>query len=416
MIRTTCLDGGLRVVTESMPHVGSVTAGFWVGTGSRDESPQLAGASHFLEHLLFKGTPTRSAADIAEAVDAVGGDMNAFTTKEYTAFYVRVLQESLDLGLDILCDVMRDPAFRQDEVESERQVILEEILMHADEPADLVHDRLVEQAFPTHPLGRDVLGEQDTIASMSIADIDGFFRHHYRPANMVLALAGAVDHDQVVDTFGRRFEQQPGGGAPPRSTPQDPPHVVSVTNRPTEQAHVVVGFTTPGRHDPDRFVLSVLDHVIGGGLSSRMFQEVRERRGLAYSVFSYRTSFDDAGLLAVYAGTAPSKAREVLDLMVLELDRLLTDGISERELAVAKGHIRGETTLALEDSSARMSRIARSLLLHGEVMAVEDVLARVDAVTVADLARVAGEVLTAQPLLTVVGPFRQDTFEPLRVA
>ena len=413
MIRSTRLYNGIRVVTESMPQVSSVAAGFWVGTGSRDESARLAGASHFLEHLLFKGTPTRTAAEIAESVDAVGGDMNAFTTKEYTAFYVRLLAESLDLGLDILSDVMWDPAFRPDEVEAERQVIMEEILMHSDEPSDLVHDRLLEGLFPDHPLGRDVLGDEESIAAMHVDEIRSFHRHHYRPGNIVVAAAGQLVHDEVVDGVARRFRGDQGGEAPRRVAPGGPALPVVMTNRPTEQAHVVLGVPTFGRHDDDRFSLAVLDHVLGGGLSSRLFQEIRERRGLAYSVYSYRTSFDDAGVLAFYAGTAPGRAHEVLDRMVGELRKLTSEGVTEREVAVAKGHIRGETALSLEDSAARMSRVARSELLHGEVIDVDDVLAHVEAVTADDVDRVAARVLAAEPVLAVVGPFEAEEFPPV---
>jgi predicted Zn-dependent peptidase len=384
-----------------------------VGTGSRDESRRLAGASHFLEHLLFKGTPTRTAAEIAESVDAVGGDMNAFTTKEYTAFYVRVLGESLDLGLDILSDVMWDPAFRPDEVEAERQVIMEEILMHSDEPSDLVHDRLLEGLFPGHPLGRDVLGDEESISAMQVDDIRSFHQLHYRPGNIVVAVAGTLDHDYVVDGISRRFCGTPGGAAPARGAPAAPTSPVVVTNRPTEQAHVVLGVPTFGRHDEDRFSLAVLDHVLGGGLSSRLFQEIRERRGLAYSVYSYRTTFADAGLLAVYAGTAPDRVHEVLERMVRELEKVTSEGVTEREVAVAKGHIRGETALSLEDSGARMSRVARSELLHGEVMEVDDVLSRIEAVTAEDVNRVAARVLDAEPVLAVVGPFEPEAFAPL---
>ncbi|HET6810482.1 MAG TPA: pitrilysin family protein [Acidimicrobiales bacterium] len=415
MIRSTRLDNGIRVVTESMPHVSSVAAGFWVGTGSRDESARLAGASHFLEHLLFKGTPTRTAAEIAESVDAVGGDMNAFTTKEYTAFYVRLLAESLDLGLDILSDVMWDPAFRPDEVEAERQVIMEEILMHSDEPSELVHDRLLEGLFPDHPLGRDVLGDEESIAAMQVDDIRSFHQHHYRPGNIVVAAAGQIVHDDVVEGVARRFCGDRGGEAPRRVAPGGTALPVVTTNRPTEQAHVVLGVPTFGRHDEDRFSLAVLDHVLGGGLSSRLFQEIRERRGLAYSVYSYRTSFDDAGVLAFYAGTAPGRAHEVLERMVGELRRFSSEGVTEREVAVAKGHIRGETALSLEDSAARMSRVARSELLHGEVIDVDDVLARIEAVTADDVDRVAARVLGVEPVLAVVGPFEADDFGPVDV-
>ena len=404
MIRTTTLDNGMAVVTERMPDVRSVTAGFWVGTGSRDESPELFGASHFLEHLLFKGTPTRSARSISEDIDAVGGDMNAFTTKEYTAFYVRLLAESLDLGLDILSDILWNPAFRPDEVETERQVILEEILMRDDEPGDLVHELFAEALFPQHPLGLEVLGDEDSITAMSRDDIEGFFGAHYRPANIVFAAAGLLDHDEVAEGIAARFAGPAGGVRPARTAPVSSPEPRVVSTRATEQAHLVVGCGAFDRHHPDRYALAALNHVLGGGLSSRLFQTIREERGLAYSVYSYRVAFDDAGALGVYAGTAPSRAGEVLRLLCEELDSLAADGVDERELAVAKGHLKGEMALSLEDSAARMSRVGRSLLVHGEVLEVDELAGRIDDVTLDDVARVAADVLSRPRVIAAVGP------------
>jgi predicted Zn-dependent peptidase len=404
MIRTTTLDNGMQIVTERMPDVRSVTAGFWVGTGSRDESPELFGASHFLEHLLFKGTATRSARSISEDVDAVGGDMNAFTTKEYTAFYVRLLAESVDLGLDILSDILWQPAFRPDEVETERQVILEEILMRDDEPADLVHELFAEALFPDHPLGLEVLGDEDSIKAMTRDDIRSFFAEHYRPGNIVFAAAGLLDHDELVDGIERRFDGPSGGERPVRQAPARPPEAAAICTRPTEQTHLVVGCTGLDRHHPDRYALAALNHVLGGGLSSRLFQTIREERGLAYAVYSYRVAFDDVGALAVYAGSAPSRARQVLDLIQEELDRLRDAGIEPRELEVAKGHLKGEMALSLEDSAARMSRIGRSLLVHGGVLEVDDLAERIDAVTAEDVARVAADVLGRPRIVAAVGP------------
>ena len=408
LIRTTTLDNGIAVVTERMPDVRSVTAGFWVGTGSRDESPELFGASHFLEHLLFKGTPTRSARSISEDVDAVGGDMNAFTTKEYTAFYVRLLAESLDLGLDILSDILWNPAFRPDEVETERQVILEEILMRDDEPSDLVHELFAEALYPSHPLGLEVLGDEDSIKGMSRDDIRGFFAEHYRPGNIVFAAAGLLDHDDVCEGISRRFAGPSGGAPPVRVAPSVPPVPSVVCRRSTEQAHIVIGCTAFDRHSTDRYALAALNHVLGGGLSSRLFQTIREERGLAYSVYSYRVAFDDAGALAVYAGCTPARVGEVRRLISEELDRLAADGIAERELDVAKGHLKGEMALSLEDSAARMSRVGRSLLVHGEILEVDSLAARIDDVTLDDVARVAADVLSRPRVVAAVGPLDES--------
>ncbi len=409
-VETISLDCGITVVAERMPDVRSVAVGFWVGTGSRDEDDAVAGASHFLEHLLFKGTDTRSARQIAEAVDEVGGDINAFTTKEYTAFYVRLLSDALETGLDILCDIMWQPAFRPDEVEAERQVILEEILMRADEPADLVHEILAEALYPGHPLGREVLGEEATIVAMPRDDIAAFHAHHYRPGNVILAAAGDLDPDQVAAGIERRFTGAVGGANPARVTPERPVRSLAVVTKPTEQAHLVLGVTALDRDDEDRYGLAIVNHVLGGGMSSRLFQEIREERGLAYSVYSYRSSYQGTGALAIYAGTAPSRAKEVLGLIHAEIDRLLDTGVTDRELAMARSHLRGSLALSLEDSGARMSRLGRSQLVHGRVPALAEMDERLDAVTVADVDRVIHRVLSRPRVLAAVGPFGDEDF------
>jgi predicted Zn-dependent peptidase len=400
----------MQVVTDAMPDAHSVTIGFWVDAGSRDETPVEAGASHFLEHLLFKGTETRSAHSIAEDIEAVGGDMNAFTTKEYTAFYTRLIDEDLDLGLDILSDIMWAPAFRPEEIEAERQVILEEINMHEDEPSDLVHELLHEALYPGHPLGREVLGERSTITAMTRDQIDGYFTARYKPPSIVVAASGNLDHDGVVAGIERRFTGR-NGSAPARERPAlAPVRPLIVHHRTTEQAHLVVGMRSLDRHDDDRFTLSVLNQVLGGGMSSRLFQEIREKRGLVYSVFSYRAAYLESGALAIYAGTAPGRAQEVLALIDDELDKLATGPITDRELAVAKGHIKGSLALSLEDSAGRMNRIGRGQLIHGEVLSYDEVVARTEAVTHDDLRRVADRILANERVLAVVGPFSEDDF------
>jgi len=419
VVETTVADGGLTVVTEHMPDVASVSLGFWVGTGSVDEPDAIAGASHFLEHLLFKGTATRSAREIAEVVDAVGGDMNAFTTKEHTAFYVRLLAGSTDLGLDILSEIIWGPALRPDELEPERQVILEEILMHADEPSEEVHDVFSSAMYPGHPLGRDVLGLEETVRAATRDDIAGFHRRHYRAANIVVAAAGLVEHRRIVDGVLDRLDKAGaeighdllfGGGPPARSAPRRPAERRLLVNRTTEQAHIIVGMPAYDRDHPDRHALNVLDHILGGGMSSRLFQTIREERGLAYNVYSYRSGYQGAGDLAVYAGTAPSRAGEVLRLITEELDRMAAGGATEEELVAARSHIRGATALGLEDSGARMSRLGRAQLAHGCVPSLEELEAQVTAVTTEDLARVAAEVLGGPRSLVVMGPFGDDAF------
>jgi predicted Zn-dependent peptidase len=404
-VYTTTLDEGLTIVTERMADVRSVSIGFWVGTGSVDEAPEQSGASHFLEHLLFKGTPQRSARQIAEAVDVVGGDMNAFTTKEYTTFYVRLLADDQDMGFDILSDIIWSPAFRSDEFESERHVILEEILMHADEPADLVHDVLAGALYPNHPLGREVLGAEDTVAAMTVADVAAFHAAHYLPANIVVAAAGRLDHQAVVDGIARRLAVHAGGSPSPRRAPSLPSLPRAVLSRATEQTHLAVATPAPDRDDEDRHAISIVEHVLGGGMSSRLFQSIREERGLAYAVYTYRLAFEGAGALAVYAGTAPGNTSEVLDLIQAELARLTAGGLTAGELDSARGHIRGSMALGLEDTGARMSRIGHSQLVHGRVLSLEEVEARLDALTLDHVNEVAARWLSEPRTVACVGPF-----------
>ncbi|MDP9440968.1 MAG: insulinase family protein, partial [Actinomycetota bacterium] len=327
------------------------------------------------------------------------------TTKEYTAFEVRVLAEQLDLGLDILSDIIWSPAFRAEEVEAERSVMVEEIFMARDEPADLVHDLFAEALFGEHSLGRSTLGTEESIEPMSGVQIQSFHRAHYVPAATVVAVAGAVDHDAVVAAL-ERGSAGCGGGEPARRQPAPEGRGGRlVQTRTTEQAHLVLGVRTPGALDEDRMALEVVNQALGGGISSRLFQEVRERRGLAYSVYSYRCSFTDAGALAFYAGTAPKNAAEVLDIFHAELDRLGEVGVTERELTVAKGQVRGSTVLGLEDTGARMNRLGRAQMLHGEVCPLDDLLARIDAVGAEDVARVAGRIATEPRTLAAIGPF-----------
>jgi predicted Zn-dependent peptidase len=411
-IGLTRLDAGLRVVTEELPALRSAAVGFWVGTGSRDESHAVNGASHFLEHLLFKGTAERSALEIANAVESVGGDMNAFTTQELTAFYVRVPDERLDLAVEILSDIVWRPALGPDDVESERQVILEEIRMRDDTPDDVVHELFGATLFPDHPLGREVLGTRASIEAMHRDAIADYHHRHYRPANVVVAVAGNVRHERVVERVADRLGA--AGDRPERvPTPDRPPRRLAVLGRPTEQAHVVLGMRGLARGDDDRYALSVLNQALGGGMASRLFQEVRERRGLAYSVYSYRTSFVDTGAFAVYLGTAPTRVDEALGVVDVELERLVGDGgISVDELEAAKGHLKGSIALSLESSASRMHRIGSNQLTLGEVPTLDEVVARVDAVGPADVARVIERVLGRRDrTLAVVGPFEESDFQ-----
>ncbi len=415
-IRRTVLPGGLRVVTESMPGVRSVAFGIWVGVGSRDESPSLAGASHFLEHLLFKGTKRRDALEIAAVMDAVGGEMNAFTAKEYTCYYARVLDSDLPLAVDVVSDMVTSSLIAEGDVESERGVILEEIAMHDDAPDDIVHDAFARAIFGDHPLGRPVLGTVDSISSVSRGAISGYYRRRYKPSQIVVAVAGSLDHAKVVRLVRKAFgEVLTGDVAPaaPRGGRGGPRVLggVQVTRRPTEQANLVLGGAGLARGDERRFALGVLNNALGGGMSSRLFQEVRERRGLAYSVYSYHSQYADTGLFGIYAGCAPARVREVLSLCREQLDAVATGGITAEEIARGKGQLKGSLVLGLEDTASRMHRLGKGELVYGEQLTVDDVIARIDAVTPDDIAEVASEVLAQSRLgLAVIGPFDDVDF------
>jgi predicted Zn-dependent peptidase len=417
-VRRTILPSGLRIITEEIPTTRSVSLGVWVGIGSRDEAPAMSGASHFLEHLLFKGTHKRTAMQISAEIEAVGGETNAFTTKEYTCYYARVLDADLPLAMDVMCDAVADSLLEPADVETERGVILEEIAMHEDEPGDEVHDVFTEAIFGDHPLGRLISGTEESITPMTRSQINSFYRKRYTPPNIVITAAGNLQHAAVVRLVRKAIAGSAldsGTAVPADLRPATKrirtqrAHTV-VRNRDTEQAHVVVGGVGIGRSDDRRFALGVLNNVLGGGMSSRLFQEIREKRGLAYSVYSYSSQYADAGLIGVYAGCAPGKVEEVLDLIRSELDRVAANGLTAEEIARGKGMVKGSYVLGLEDTGSRMSRIAKSELLYGELMSVDDLLARVDAVTADEVNAVAADLLAQRMSLAVVGPFDESAF------
>jgi predicted Zn-dependent peptidase len=411
-VRRTVLPGGLRVVTEQLAGARSASIGVWVGIGSRDETGQLHGASHFLEHLLFKGTSERSALDISIALDAVGGEFNAFTAKEYTCFHARVLDEDLPLAIDVLGDMITSSTITDEDVEAERDVILDEIAMHDDDPDDVVHNLFAEQAWGSgSPLGRPIAGSVESIEALNRTQIVRFYRRHYRAPNMVVAAAGNLDHAEVVRrvrrSFGRSdFLRGDATPAPPRTTRRVTrvrPGTVTAT-RPFEQVNLVLGMQGLPRNDDRRFALGVLNTALGGGTSSRLFQEVRERRGLAYSVFSFASHHADSGVVGVSVGCLPAKLDEVLAVVRAELAKVAAEGISAEELARGKGQLRGGLVLGLEDSGSRMSRLGKAELVHDELLGIDEVLARIEAVTLEDVRTVAAEVFAQPEILAVVGP------------
>ena len=417
-ITRTVLPGGLRIVSEAMPAVRSISVGIWVPVGSRDESPSLAGTSHFLEHLLFKGTANRSALDIASEMDAVGGEFNAFTEKEHTCFYATVLDRDLALAIDIVCDVVLNATVTAQNVDIERSVVLEEIAMRDDDPADLVHDEFATALFGDTPLGRPVLGTIASIGALSRTQIAGYYRRRYTPDAMVVSVAGNVSHAEVVRLVRRAFADRldPSAGCvaarvPHSGAPAEVSLPVRIVPDDTEQANIVLGTHGVSRHDPMRFAVGVLSAALGGGMSSRLFQRIREERGLAYSVYSFAGGYADAGQFGVYAGCQPGKADEVLGLMSAELDLVASGALTAAEIERGKGQVRGGIVLGLEDSGSRMTRIGKSELVYADILGVDDLLARVDAVTARDVAEVAADLLGRPRCLTVVGPFGAHDFD-----
>jgi predicted Zn-dependent peptidase len=408
--RRTTLPSGVQVVTDPMASVRSVALGLWIGVGSRDETPEQAGCSHFLEHLLFKGTSTRSARDIAESLDAVGGEMNAFTSKEMTCFYARVLDDDVPLAFDVLADMLVDARNAEPDVESERTVVLSEIDIHLDTPDDLVHSDLSELVLGDHPLALETLGTVDSITGMHRDTIHGYYLEHYRPENLVVAAAGNVDHDRIVALADELLGDLGRPGATPldrRAPAAYGAGEITVRRRPTEQAHVAFGLPGLTQQDEDRWSLRVLSTLLGGGMSSRLFQEIRETRGLAYTTYTYSSAYTDGGLVGAYAGTSPGKVDEVVDVLRAELDRVVDD-VSADEVERAKGALTGGTVLGLEDTGSRMSRIGRQVVTGMPIVTVDDALERIAAVDLDAVRDVARRVLHQPRNLAVVGPFAPE--------
>jgi predicted Zn-dependent peptidase len=425
-VRRTVLPNGLRILTETVPAMRSVSFGIWVAVGSRDETKALSGVSHFLEHLLFKGTRRRSALDISAAIESVGGETNAFTTKEYTCYYARVLDADLPLAIDVMCDLVADSVIAESDVETERAVILEEIAMHDDEPSEEVHDLFAEVTYGDHPLGRLISGTVGTISPMTRRQIHGFYHRRYTAPAIVVAAAGNLDHAVVVkrvrEAFARadRFDQ-PGVPRPRRAAagierPRARRGRFRIRDKDTEQAHLVLGGSALARDDERRFALGVLNNVLGGGMSSRLFQEIREKRGLAYSVYSFTSQYADTGVYGVYVGCAPGKVDEVLAITRDELARVADAGVEADEVARGKGMYKGSLVLGLEDTGARMSRLGKGELLYDERLSVDEILARVDAVTGDQIREVAAAVFTGQKSLAVIGPFADYDFSDFLAA
>jgi predicted Zn-dependent peptidase len=428
LVRRSVLPSGVRILSEQMPGAQSATVGFWVAVGSRDEHPVTFGSTHFLEHLLFKGTPSRTALEIAVAFDEVGGEHNAMTAKEYTCYYAKVRDQDLPMAVAVLADMFTSSLIDSEEFESERGVILEELAMADDDPSDVVSERFFEAVFGTHPLGRPIGGSPASIGAVGRNAVWDHYRANYRPQDLVVTVAGAVDHDELLVGITSALEaagwdlgieglpvarrHAPGvvggsGGEFARGS------ALTIVDRPTEQVNLLLGVPGLAASDDRRAAVTVLNSVLGGGMSSRLFQEVRERRGLAYSVYSFAAGYSDAGLMGLYAGCSPQKTADVAELMLGEFRRLAAEGITDEELARAQGQLGGGAALALEDSDARMTRLGRSELTFGEFSDLDETLRRLGGVTTAQVQELANE-LVARPLsVAAVGAVDESTFDRL---
>ena len=402
-VNVTRLPSGLSVVTDAMPHLESASLGAWIGAGSRDEKPDEHGISHLLEHMAFKGTKRRNARQIAEEIEAVGGDLNAATSVESTAYYARVLKADVPLALDVLSDIIAEPTFDADELRREQNVIVQEIGAVEDAPDDLVFERLQETAFPKQPVGRSILGTPETVRSFSPARLRAYLTRNYRAPDMIVAAAGAIDHDKIVVEAARRFASFAGPAAPP----PEPAHFRGgsrVETRDLEQVHIAFALQGVPVRDEQLHSLQVFTSVLGGGMSSRLFQQLREKRGLCYTVNAFHMPYSDTGMFAFYAGTDETDAPELMRVAIGEIMRA-TETIDETEVARAKAQLKAGLLMALESSEARLGQLARQMLAYGRPIPLDEIVAKVDAVTV-ESARSAGRMLIRRspPAISALGP------------
>jgi predicted Zn-dependent peptidase len=407
---------GLRIVTEEVPSVRSAAVGIWVNVGSRDEAPATAGASHFLEHLLFKGTTTRTALEISSSIESVGGEMNAFTSKEYTCFYARVIDTDLPMAIDVVSDLITSSIVTALDVDAERKVVLEEIAMRDDDPSDLVHDLFSDTYYGDTPIGRPILGTIDSINGMSRNTVFNYYKKKYLPQDLVVAVAGNIKHKRVVEMVERALSRDSFldiHAAPVvrpntliKNTKQQS---VGLMYKKSEQAHMFYGMEGVARADERRFSMGVLSAALGGGMSSRLFQEIREKRGLAYSVYAYAQQFAGSGVLGFYAGCNPTKAVEVVEIIRSVLSDVADNGMTHEEIERAKGAVRGSLVLSQEDTGSRMSRIGKNEIVYGQVMDFDDILKAISKVNVEDIRQIASEFLVKRPTLALVGPFKKES-------
>jgi predicted Zn-dependent peptidase len=408
----TTLPNGLRIITETMPSLRSVAMGCWVDTGARDENDNEAGVSHFLEHLLFKGSDKLSAREVNETLDAIGAESNAFTSKEATCYWTRLLDQDLAVGMDVLSEIIQRPAFRLNEIDSERQVVVEEINMNDDDPSDVVFENFSTAVFANHPLQEPVLGTRESIRSMTRDDIHGYWKRRYGAGSLVVAAAGSVDHDSFVDLVAERFGDWSGDSVAHHNGLAEIQPTVALTPRDTEQAHLVIGGPGLDRSDERRWAFEVLNHVMGSGMSSRLFREVREERGLAYAVYGFKLAYADNGAWGVHVGTTPNQTDTAMTVIRDELAKVVDEGITPEELERAKGSMRGGLALSLEDSNSRMVRLGRDELAGMPHLSVDERLEKLEGVDLDHVKAVAGDIYGAQTrVMGAVGPFDEHDLD-----
>jgi predicted Zn-dependent peptidase len=415
-VKRSVHSSGLRIVTEEVPSVRSAAVGIWVNVGSRDEASATAGASHFLEHLLFKGTTSRTALEISSSIESVGGEMNAFTSKEYTCFYARVIDTDLPMAIDVVSDLITSSIVTALDVDAERKVVLEEIAMRDDDPSDLVHDLFSDTYYGDTPIGRPILGTVESIKGMSRNTVFNYYKKKYLPQDLVVAVAGNIKHKRVVEMVERALSRD--NFLDVMAAPVIRPNTVvknskqqsvGLLYKKSEQAHMFYGMEGVARADDRRFAMGVLSAALGGGMSSRLFQEIREKRGLAYSVYAYAQQFAGSGVLGFYAGCNPSKAIEVVEIIRSVLADVADNGMTHEEIERAKGAVRGSLVLSQEDTGSRMSRIGKNEIVYGQVMDFDDILKAISRVSAEDIREIASEFLVKTPTLALVGPFKNES-------
>jgi predicted Zn-dependent peptidase len=403
-IRRTVLANGVRLATERMPHVRSVAVGIWLTRGSRHEPAAHPGIAHFVEHMLFKGTPSRNAEEIAQQVDSIGGQIDAFTSKEYAGYYLKVLDEHLPLAVDILADLICNPLMADEDIEREKKVILEEIKMVEDTPDDLVHELFAEGFWLNHPLGRPILGTPSSVSALNKSTLTKYFAETYVAANFVVVAVGNLEHGRVQELLEKALVNAPHNGPPADSSAPVVAPVIQVRRKELEQSHIVFGTEALPQHHPDRYAGYALNTTLGGSMSSRLFQNVREKRGLAYSVFSGLSAYQDAGALSIYAGCANDAVAELIDVVVAEIRQMKAGGLAPVELRRAKDHLKGSLMLGLESTSSRMSHLARQEMYREHTFSLDDMLAAIERVSEDDVLKLADRFFTNGSLaVTVLG-------------